>query len=58
MHWRAHSLRMQEHTDYADVVTDVIAELAEQLAAVAHAGITHSVVVDPGIGFSKTADQN
>lgn len=57
MHWRAHSLRMQEHTDYADVVTDVIAELAEQLAAVAHAGITHSVVVDPGIGFSKTADQ-
>jgi len=58
MHWRAHSNEMQEHTGYGDVVEDVIGELEEQLREAAKAGITHSIAVDPGIGFSKTAEQN
>ncbi len=58
MHWRAHSTEMEAHTDYRDVVPDVIAELAEQLELATKAGITHSIAVDPGIGFSKTGDQN
>jgi dihydropteroate synthase len=58
MHWRAHSTEMQHHTAYGDVVEDVLAELSDRLRAAAHAGITHSIVVDPGIGFSKTAAQN
>jgi dihydropteroate synthase len=59
MHWRAHSARMQQHTDYGDVVTDVVDELRGRLEAVVAAGIDPGrVAVDPGIGFSKTADQN
>lgn len=59
MHWRAHSLRMQEHAEYGDVVGDVLRELAEQLEAANDAGIAPGrIAVDPGIGFSKTAEQN
>ena len=59
MHWRAHSAQMQQHTRYGDVVEDVVAELGEQLAAARDAGVDPArVAVDPGIGFSKTADQN
>jgi dihydropteroate synthase len=58
MHWRAHSNQMQLHSHYADVVADVMAEIHEQLVAARRAGITRSIAVDPGIGFSKTADQN
>ena len=59
MHWRAHSREMEQHTAYGDVVGDVLAELAEQLEAAVAAGIRPDrIAVDPGIGFSKTADQN
>ena len=59
MHWRAHSHEMQAHTRYGDVVVDVMAELQERLDAASRAGVDPArVAVDPGIGFSKTADQN
>ena len=59
MHWRAHSREMEKHTEYGDVVADVMSELREQLAATVGAGIEPGrIAVDPGIGFSKTADHN
>jgi dihydropteroate synthase len=59
MHWRAHSREMEQHSRYADVVVDVMRELAEQVDAALRAGIEPGrIAVDPGIGFSKTADQN
>jgi dihydropteroate synthase len=59
MHWRAHSREMEQHTEYGDVVGDVLAELREQLDAAVGAGVDPArIAVDPGIGFSKTADQN
>jgi dihydropteroate synthase len=59
MHWRAHSREMQQHTEYGDVVGDVMKELHEQLEAAMAAGIAPGrIAVDPGIGFSKTADHN
>ncbi|MFL6134145.1 MAG: dihydropteroate synthase [Nocardioidaceae bacterium] len=59
MHWRAHSHQMQQHAEYGDVVGDVMRELAEQLEAANDAGIAPGrIAVDPGIGFSKTAEQN
>jgi dihydropteroate synthase len=59
MHWRAHSREMQQHTSYGDVVTDVLAELGQQVQDALAAGVQpHRIAVDPGIGFSKTADQN
>lgn len=59
MHWRGHSDRMQDLTHYDDVVTDVVRELREQVDAAVEAGVRpEQVVVDPGLGFSKTGDQN
>ena len=59
MHWRTHSRVMQQHTAYGDVVDDVLGELREQLGAAVRAGLDPArIAVDPGIGFSKTADQN
>ncbi|WP_415003664.1 dihydropteroate synthase [Aeromicrobium sp.] len=61
MHWRAHSAAMQQadHTRYDDVVAEVRAELGAQVDAALAAGIAADrVVVDPGLGFSKTGAQN
>jgi dihydropteroate synthase len=59
MHWRAHSVTMQQETAYDDVVGDVLSELREQLDRALAAGIApERIALDPGIGFSKTAEQN
>jgi len=59
MHWRGHSDGMQNLTHYDDVVQDVVRELSVQVDAALVAGVPESrIVVDPGLGFSKTADQN
>lgn len=59
MHWRAHSTQMQQHTRYDDVVADVLEELQQQIDAAVAAGIEPAnIVVDPGLGFSKTGTQN
>jgi len=62
MHWRAHSTEMQkaEMLDYpGGVVEDVCAELMQRVEACRAAGIPDDrLVLDPGLGFSKTADQN
>jgi dihydropteroate synthase len=57
MHWRGHSADMQTRAVYGDVVAEVCDELAQRLEACAAAGIAE-VVVDPGIGFAKTAEHN
>jgi dihydropteroate synthase len=59
MHWRAHSQEMARHTGYTEVVGDVATELQAQLDAALAAGIAaERIALDPGIGFSKTAEQN
>ena len=59
MHWRAHSAVMREHATYDDVVVDVRSELAQRLEEATRAGIAADrLVVDPGLGFAKTADHN
>lgn len=59
MHWRAHSVEMQARTQYEDVVADVRAELAARLEVAVDAGLDPArVVLDPGIGFAKTGEQN
>ena len=57
MHWRGHSADMQSKAVYDDVVSDVCTELASRVAACRAAGIAQ-VIVDPGIGFAKTAEHN
>ncbi len=45
------------HGGYTDVVADVIAFLSRQIASAREAGVAE-VVVDPGIGFGKSVDDN
>jgi dihydropteroate synthase len=59
MHWRGHSQDMQSRASYADVVTEVIAELGTQLDEAASAGVAvDKLIIDPGFGFAKTAEHN
>ena len=58
-HWRGHSTAMQDRTSYVDVVADVCRELLARLEAVTAAGVDpERVVLDPGLGFAKTAEHN
>lgn len=58
MHWRGHSDVMGSLADYDDVVADVRDELAARVEALLSVGVRPDrLVVDPGLGFAKTADQ-
>jgi len=59
MHRRGNSETMQDLAVYRNVVKDVIEELYESICIARAAGVEdESIVIDPGIGFSKTAEQN
>jgi dihydropteroate synthase len=59
MHWRAHAEVMQQLASYDDVLTEVRDELARRLDAATAAGVDRArLVVDPGLGFAKTATHN
>ncbi len=62
MHWRGHSDRMQELAVYdgpGGAVTAVRDELAERVEAARAAGLgPDRLVLDPGLGFAKTAEHN
>jgi dihydropteroate synthase len=59
MHWRGHSDRMQELAVYDDVVADVAAELRAALERLRAEGVdVEQVILDPGLGFAKTAEHN
>ena len=59
MHMRGTPATMQSLARYDDVAAEVAAELAAPLARARAAGIEEGrIVLDPGIGFAKTAEQN
>lgn len=46
-------------TSYTDVVQEVIAELSARVVALVDAGVDPArIVLDPGLGFAKTAEHN
>jgi dihydropteroate synthase len=59
MHWRGHADTMQQRASYVDVVGEVRDELRERVDAALAAGVAADrIIVDPGLGFAKTADHN
>jgi dihydropteroate synthase len=59
MHWRAHSQTMHRLASYDDVLVEVRDELAQRIDAATTAGVDPArLVVDPGLGFAKTAAHN
>lgn len=59
MHWRGESRTMQQQASYPRGVVDIVDELRDRRDAALAAGIApERLVLDPGIGFAKTADHN
>ncbi len=59
MHGRGPSIDMQQRASYDDVVSEVRGELAARLTAAVEAGLDpEQVILDPGLGFAKTAAHN
>ena len=59
MHSRGSPSDMQKKAVYKDVVRDVIAELRSSIEKAIRAGVSRdAIIIDPGIGFAKTAGQS
>ncbi len=59
MHSRGMPQTMTRLTDYSDVVADTVAWLKSRAEALEGAGLERdAIVLDPGIGFAKTAEQS
>lgn len=59
MHMRGEPGSMQQQSHYADVVAEVADFLEARVRAVAAAGVARErIVLDPGIGFAKSAEHN
>ncbi|MCL1470912.1 dihydropteroate synthase [Argonema antarcticum] len=59
MHIRGTPQTMQQMTDYQDLVGEIYEFLLSRIAAAVAAGIDQTkIIVDPGIGFAKTYNQN
>ena len=59
MHSRGRSRAMYREARYADVAAEVSGELAAAVRAATAAGVARTqIVVDPGLGFAKRAEQS
>jgi dihydropteroate synthase len=58
-HWRGHSQHMDDMSSYLNVVADVRWALKSRIAEMLVWGISPDrIVIDPGLGFAKTAEHN
>jgi dihydropteroate synthase len=59
MHMRGTPQTMQQLTDYQDLLAEIGQFLSKQIERAIAAGISKShLIIDPGIGFAKTGEQN
>ncbi|MBK8130270.1 MAG: dihydropteroate synthase [bacterium] len=59
MHMRGDPATMQRNTEYADLISDVRSDLLLSVEIAMLAGLQPAhVMVDPGLGFGKSFDQN
>ena len=59
MHRRGTPETMQLMSDYNDLIGDVSCELSKSIEVAESYGVSlDQIIIDPGIGFSKTAEQN
>lgn len=57
MHINGTPENMQDCTDYDDVVSDIIKFFGRMIPQLLEGGVK-DIIIDPGIGFGKTAEQN
>lgn len=59
MHWRGHSDRMNRNAVYTNPVEEVRREVERRVAELIVLGVRDDrIIIDPGLGFAKDADQN
>ena len=57
MHMRGNPKTMQQHTDYDNLVKDILFFFSQRMDKATSLGIK-DIIIDPGFGFSKTLQQN
>ena len=57
MHTTSKPSDMQQHTEYDDILADMLRFFGRQLEKL-HAYHVHDIIIDPGFGFGKTLEQN
>ena len=57
MHTSAKPSEMQQHTEYKDILADMLQFFGRQLEKL-HEQFVHDIIIDPGFGFGKTLEQN
>ena len=57
MHMRGTPRTMQRHTDYADLMEEVMLYFARKVRELRLLGV-NDIILDPGFGFSKALEQN
>ena len=57
MHTPAKPAVMQQHTNYQDILGEMLQFFGRQIAQL-HAHSVHDIILDPGFGFGKTLEQN
>jgi dihydropteroate synthase len=59
MHLRGTPATMQQFTHYQDLIGEIISFFQQQIQTALSLGIApHRIILDPGIGFAKTAEQS
>lgn len=57
MHSKGTPQTMSSLTDYNDLLGDIILDLSQKINQLRNKGV-NDIIVDPGLGFAKTIDQN
>ena len=57
MHMKGTPQTMQQHTNYDNLIKDILFYFSERIAAAKALGII-DIIIDPGFGFAKTLEQN
>ncbi|MGM9760531.1 MAG: dihydropteroate synthase [Parabacteroides sp.] len=57
MHMKGTPQTMQQQTDYADMMGEIMLYFAQRVEQLRFMGV-NDIILDPGFGFSKTLDQN
>lgn len=57
MHMRGTPRTMQQHTDYGDMMEEILKYFAGKVSTLREMGVC-DIIIDPGFGFSKTLRQN
>lgn len=57
MHMRSTPQAMQEHTEYTNLVEDVLDYFRDKISELKEHGV-EQIILDPGFGFAKTTRQN